>query len=69
VAFGVAAAALAVAVLARAIHVTRMELHHERHLEGFWNRKLKVGVRMWLMMGLQLAVVAAALVAVGYMTR
>ena len=70
VAFGIAAAALAIVVLARVIHVTRMELHHERHVDAFWDRKLKAGgVRMWLMMGLQLAVVVAALVTVGYMTR
>jgi hypothetical protein len=70
VAIGFAAAALFVAVLSRAIHVRRMELRHERHSEAFWDRKLKAGgIRMWLMMGLQLALFIAALVTIGYTSR
>jgi hypothetical protein len=65
-----AAAILAIVLLARAIHVYRMELHHERHVEAFWDRKLKEGgLKMWLAMVAQLAVLVAALVVIGYTSR
>jgi hypothetical protein len=63
-----AAAILALFFFVRAMRVYRMELHHERHVEAFWNRKLKQGgFKMWLMMALQLALLVAALV--GYTSR
>jgi hypothetical protein len=66
----VAAGIVALFFLGRAIHVYRMELHHERHLEAFWNRKLQQGgFKMWLMMAAQLAILIAALVAIGYTSR
>lgn len=66
---GAFAAALAVALLARAIHVRRLELRHERHVEAFWNRKLKDGgIGMWLLMAFQLAFLIAAVVIIGHST-
>jgi hypothetical protein len=45
--------------------VWRTELRHERHVQAFWNRKLKSGgLTMWLMMGLQLVRMVADLIAI-----
>ena len=67
---GVAATVVAVALLARAIHVKRGELHNERHIDAFWERKWKSGditTTMWWAMALQTALLIGGLIAIGYL--
>jgi len=66
----VLAAILALFLFARAIHVVRMQFQHERHVRAFWRRKMaEGGSKMWLLMGLQLAIVFAFLTFAFYFVR
>lgn len=66
---GAAAAAVAVVLLARAIHVKRAESQNERHIDAFWERKWKAGTispKVWWGMALQAALVIGGLIAMAY---
>ena len=58
----VLAVALALFLFVRGILIYRIELQHEQHVRSFWRRKWREGGRrMWLLMGLQLAIVVTFL--------
>ena len=61
------AVALALFLVVRGILIYRIEFQHERHVRSFWRRKWHEGGRnMWLLMGLQLAIVVTFLGVAAY---
>jgi hypothetical protein len=64
------AAILALFLFARGIHIYRMEFQHERHVRAFWRRKwAEGGSKMWLLMGLQLAIILGFLAVAAFFIR
>jgi hypothetical protein len=64
------AAILALFLFVRGIHVYRMEFRHERHVRAFWRRRwAEGGSKMWLLMGLQLAIILGFLAVAAFFIR
>ncbi|MCL6741808.1 hypothetical protein LZ518_11785 [Sphingomonas sp. RB56-2] len=58
-------------VWVRGVGVWRKEMSHRKHVDAFWARKADKGfsASQWLLMGLQVAIVAGGFVAIWYFSR
>ena len=66
-----AAVSFVVVEFVRGIRVWRGEVRHWKHVDSFWERKGAKGfpASQWLLMGVQVALLIAGLLVIGYIAR